>query len=95
MRVQTFGKVTLANLVLLSLAACATQEPRVVTVTPVPTGAAVVVPAPSVAGAPATVGIAPPAASGAILGPVTGEPGMCYARDQAGRTIKIECPPGY
>ena len=95
MRAETFGKLGLGAVATLLLGACATQEPQAVTVAPVPSvaaapTAAVVTPAPSAAAAPADAG-----ATGAIIGTVTGEPGMCYARDQSGRTIKIQCPPGY
>ena len=34
-------------------------------------------------------------AAGAILGRVTDRPGYCYARDQYGQTIVVQCPPGY
>ncbi len=91
------GKLALGGLTALSLAGCATQEPRPVTVTPVAASAAVPIAAPV---APAAVvgadtGADMPGATGAIIGPVTGEPGMCYARDQSDRTIKIQCPPGF
>ena len=34
-------------------------------------------------------------ALGAIIGALTDRPGYCYARDQYGQTVIIECPPGY
>lgn len=43
----------------------------------------------------ALVGAAVGGAAGAIVGHVTDRPGYCYARDQVGRTIVVECPPGY
>jgi hypothetical protein len=41
------------------------------------------------------LGAAAGAAAGAIIGHVTDRPGYCYARDQYGRTVVVECPPGY
>ena len=35
------------------------------------------------------------AAAGAIIGRVTERPGYCYARDQYGQTVVVQCPPGY
>jgi hypothetical protein len=43
----------------------------------------------------ALLGAAAGGAAGAIIGAVTDRPGYCYARDPQGRTVVIECPPGY
>ena len=43
----------------------------------------------------ALLGAAAGAAAGAIIGHVTDRPGYCYARDQYGQTVVIECPQGY
>ncbi len=43
----------------------------------------------------ALIGAAAGAAAGAIIGHVTDRPGYCYARDQYGKTVVIQCPQGY
>jgi len=43
----------------------------------------------------AVIGGVAGAAAGAIIGGVTDRPGYCYARDRHGRTVVVECPPGY
>lgn len=43
----------------------------------------------------AAAGAAIGAAGGAIIGAVASRPGYCYARDQYGNRIVVECPPGY
>ena len=43
----------------------------------------------------ALLGAAAGAAAGAIIGHVTDRPGYCYARDQYGQTVVIQCPQGY
>jgi hypothetical protein len=91
-----FRKIALAGAAALSLAACTQHEQRV------GTGAALGAGAGAVVGAAVTgnvegalVGAAIGGASGAIIGHVTDRPGYCYTRDAYGRTIVIECPPGY
>jgi len=91
-----FRKLALAGAAALSLAACTAHEQRVAT------GAGLGAGAGAIAGAAITgdvegalAGAAVGAAAGAVIGHVTDRPGYCYARDQYGRTIVIECPPGY
>ncbi len=91
-----FRKIALAGAAALSLAACTAHEQRVAT------GAGLGAGAGAIAGAAITgdvegalAGAAVGAAAGAVIGHVTDRPGYCYARDQYGRTIVIECPPGY
>jgi hypothetical protein len=91
-----FRKVVLAAAAALSLAACTQHEQRVVG------GAGVGAAAGAIIGGAATgtaegalVGAAIGGASGAIIGHVTDRPGYCYARDQYGQTIVVECPRGY
>ncbi len=88
--------IALAGAAALSLAACTAHEQRV------GTGAGLGAAAGAVVGAATTgevegavVGAAVGGAAGAIVGHVTDRPGYCYARDQVGRTIVVECPPGY
>jgi osmotically inducible lipoprotein OsmB len=89
-------KIALAVALATSLGACTAHEQRV------GTGAALGAGAGAVVGAVATgdvggalAGAAVGAAAGAIIGHVTDRPGYCYARDRYGRTIVVECPPGY
>jgi hypothetical protein len=89
-------KIALAGVAALSLAACTAHEQRV------GTGAGLGAGAGAIAGAAITgdvegalLGAAAGAAAGAIIGHVTDRPGYCYARDQYGQTVVIECPPGY
>jgi hypothetical protein len=91
-----FRKIALTSVAALSIAACTQHEQRV------GTGAALGAGAGAVVGAAVTgdvegalVGAAIGGATGAILGHVTDRPGYCYTRDQFGRTVVIECPPGY
>lgn len=89
-------KIVLTAVAALSLAACTAREQRVAT------GAGLGAGAGAIAGAAITgdvegalVGAAVGGATGAIIGAVTDRPGYCYARDQYGQTIVVECPPGY
>jgi len=91
-----FRKIVLTGIAALSLAACTAHEQRV------GAGAGIGAGAGAVVGALATgnirgaaVGAAAGAAAGAIIGHVTDRPGYCYARDQYGKTVVIECPQGY
>jgi hypothetical protein len=43
----------------------------------------------------AVIGGAIGAVAGAVIGRVTERPGYCYARDQYGQTVVVQCPPGY
>jgi hypothetical protein len=43
----------------------------------------------------AVIGGAIGAAAGTILGRVTERPGYCYARDQYGQTVVVQCPAGF
>ena len=91
-----FRKIALAGAAALSLAACTQHEQRVATGAGLGAGAGAIVGA-AVTGdvEGALVGAAVGGATGAVLGAVTDQPGKCYARDQYGRTIIIDCPPGY
>jgi hypothetical protein len=89
-------KIALAGVAALSLAACTQHEQRVAA------GAGLGAGAGAIAGAAITgnaegalVGAALGGATGAIIGAVSDRPGQCYARDQFGRTIIVQCPPGY
>jgi hypothetical protein len=89
-------KFALAGAAALALTACTAHEQRVAT------GAGLGAAGGAIVGAAVTgnvegalVGAAIGGASGAIIGAVTDRPGYCYARDQFGRTIVVECPPGY
>lgn len=91
-----FTKIALAGAAALTLTACTAHEQRVAT------GAGLGAGAGAIAGAAITgdvegalAGAAVGAAAGAVIGAVTDQPGKCYARDQYGRTIIIDCPPGY
>ena len=88
--------IALVSAAALSLAACTAREQRV------GTGAGLGAAAGAVVGAATTgevegalVGAAVGGTAGAIVGAVTDRPGYCYARDQVGRTIVVQCPPGY
>jgi hypothetical protein len=88
--------IALAGAVTMSLAACTAHEQRVATGAGLGAGAGAVTGAlitRDVEGA--LLGAAAGAAAGAIIGHVTDRPGYCYARDRNGRTIVVECPPGY
>ena len=89
-------KIALVSALALVLAACTAHEQRV------GTGAGLGAGAGAIAGAiiggdteSALLGAAAGAAAGAIIGHVTDRPGYCYARDQHGQTVIIECPQGY
>lgn len=89
-------KLALAGAAAIALAACTAHEQRV------GTGAGLGAGAGAIAGAiiggdteSALLGAAAGAAAGAIIGHVTDRPGYCYARDQRGQTVVIQCPPGY
>ena len=91
-----FTKIALAGVAALTLTACTAREQRI------GTGAGLGAGAGAIAGAAITgdvegalAGAAVGAAAGAVIGAVTDQPGKCYARDQYGRTIIIECPAGY
>ena len=92
---QMLKKIVLAGATALTLAACTAHEQRVAT------GAGLGAGAGAITGALITgdsegalLGAAAGAAAGAIIGHVTDRPGYCYARDQYGQTVVIECPPG-
>lgn len=89
-------KLALAGVAAVALAACTQHDQRVAT------GAGLGAGAGAIAGALITgdaegalLGAAAGGAAGAIIGAVTDRPGYCYARDQYGQTVVIECPPGY
>ena len=89
-------KIAIAGIAALALAACTQHEQRI------GTGAGLGAGLGAVAGAAITgdvegalLGAAAGGAAGAIIGAVTDRPGYCYARDQHGQTVIIECPPGY
>ncbi len=93
---QMVRKIALAGVAALSLAACTAHEQRV------GTGAGLGAGAGAIAGAAITgdvegalLGAAAGAAAGAIIGHVTDRPGYCYARDQYGQTVVVQCPQGY
>ena len=86
-------KLATVTVAALSLAACTQREV---------TGGAIGAASGAAIGAVATgdlegalIGGAIGAAAGAIIGRVTERPGYCYARDQYGQTIVVQCPPGY
>ncbi len=89
-------KLALAGVAAITLAACTQHDQRVAT------GGALGAGAGAITGALVTgkaggalVGAAVGGAAGAIIGAVTDRPGYCYARDQYGQTVVIQCPPGY
>ena len=89
-------KIAIAGVAALTLAACTAREQRI------GTGAGLGAGAGAIAGAviggdaeSALLGAAAGGAAGAIIGAVTDRPGYCYARDQYGQTVVVECPPGY
>ncbi len=93
---SSMRKILFAGVAALSLAACTQHEQRVAT------GAGLGAGAGAIAGAAITgdvegalVGAAIGGATGAIIGHVTDRPGYCYARDQYGQTVVVECPRGY
>ncbi len=88
--------LALVGAVALAIGACTQHDQRVAT------GAGLGAGFGAVAGAAITgdvegalLGAAAGGAAGAIIGAVTDRPGYCYARDPQGRTVVIECPPGY
>ena len=88
--------IALAGAVALSIAGCTQHDQRVAT------GAgSALAPARSPARrSPAMLRVRcsarqPVARPGAIIGAVTDRPGYCYARDQYGQTVVVQCPPGY
>jgi len=88
--------LALAGAAALSIAACTAHDQRVAT------GGALGAGAGAIAGAAITgdvegalLGAAAGGAAGAIIGAVTDRPGYCYARDQYGQTVVVQCPPGY
>lgn len=89
-------KLALVAVAALTIGACTQHDQRVAT------GAGFGAGAGAIAGAviggdaeSALLGAAAGGAAGAIIGAVTDRPGYCYARDQNGQTVIIECPPGY
>ena len=91
-----FRKIALAGVAALSLAACTQHEQRVGTGAALGAGAGAVIGAVTTGDASGAVaGAAIGGVTGAILGHVTDQPGRCYTRDAYGRTIIIDCPPGY
>jgi hypothetical protein len=88
--------IALAGAAALTLAACTAHENRVAT------GGALGAGAGAITGALITgktegalLGAAAGGIAGAIIGHVTDRPGYCYARDQYGQTVVIQCPQGY
>lgn len=90
------SKVAIIGVAALGLAACTTQERNIGTGAAVGGGVGAAVGAVAT-GTPegALVGAAIGAGTGAIIGAVAERPGYCYARDQYGQTIVVECPRGY
>ena len=89
-------KILLTSVAALSLAACTQREQRVAAGAGIGAGAGAIVGAAATGNVEgALVGAAVGGATGAIIGAVTDRPGYCYARDRFGRTIEVECPPGY
>jgi hypothetical protein len=89
-------KLALASIAALALAACTAHEQRVGATAGIGAGAGAI--AGGIIGGDvrsAAIGAGIGAATGAIIGAVTDRPGYCYARDPQGRTVIIECPPGY
>ena len=91
-----FRKIALAGVAALTLAACTAHDQRVGTGAGLGAGAGAITGALITGNARgAVLGAAAGAAAGAIIGHVTDRPGYCYARDQYGKTVVIECPQGY
>ena len=90
-------KAAIAGVALLALAACNhTPQSGALTGAAVGAGAGAVVGGIATGtGTGAAVGAAVGGASGAIIGAVASRPGYCYAHDQYGNRIIVECPPGY
>ena len=89
-------KFLIVSTATLMVAACTPREQRVGTGAALGAGAGAVVGAVTTGDAGgALAGAAIGGAAGAIIGAVTDRPGYCYARDAYGRTIVVECPPGY
>ncbi len=89
-------KIALAGAAALTLAACTAHEQRVATGGALGAGAGAITGALITGDAEgALLGAAAGAAAGAIIGHVTDRPGYCYARDQYGATVVIQCPQGY
>jgi len=89
-------KIALAGAAALTLAACTAHEQRVGTGAGLGAGAGAITGALITGDAEgALLGAAAGAAAGAIIGHVTDRPGYCYAKDQYGQTVVIQCPQGY
>lgn len=89
-------KLALVGAAALAIGACTQHDQRVATGAGVGAGAGAIIGAAITGDAEgALLGAAAGGAAGAIIGAVTDRPGYCYARDRAGRTVVIECPPGY
>lgn len=89
-------KLALVGVAALTLAACTAHDQRVGTGAGLGAGAGAITGALITGNAKgAVLGAVAGAAAGAIIGHVTDRPGYCYARDQHGQTIVVECPPGY
>jgi len=89
-------KTVLAGSAALMLVGCTAHEQRVATGAGLGAGAGAITGALITGnGKGAAIGALAGAAAGAIIGHVTDRPGYCYARDQHGQTVVIECPQGY
>jgi hypothetical protein len=89
-------KLALVGAATLALAACTAHEQRVATGAGLGAGAGAITGALITGDAEgAVIGALAGGAAGAIIGHVTDRPGYCYARDQHGQTVVIECPQGY
>lgn len=90
------SKIALATAAAMTLAACTATEQRMATGAGLGAGAGAITGALITGDAEgALLGAAAGAAAGAIIGKVTDRPGYCYARDQHGQTVVIQCPQGY
>lgn len=88
-------KIALTAVAALMLAGCTQHEERVAAGGIMGAGAGAIIGAAATGtGRGAAVGAAIGGVTGAILGHAT-DPGRCYARDQYGQTIIVDCPPGY
>lgn len=88
--------IALAGAAAFTLAACTATEQRMATGAGFGAGAGAITGALITGDAEgALLGAAAGAAAGAIIGKVTDRPGYCYARDQHGQTVVIQCPQGY
>ena len=90
-------KAAIAGVALLTLAACNhTPQSGALTGAAIGAGAGAVVGGVATGtGTGAAIGAAVGGASGAIIGAVASRPGYCYAHDQYGNRVIVECPPGY